>query len=319
MKKLLAILLVLVMIFSFATVFTACGDDDYTYQSNDDDEEDDEKKDPSDPSDPADPSDPSDPSTPNQPEDPTEPSTPNQPENPTQPSTPNQPEDPTQPSTPSQPEEPVEPDTPDQPEDPKPQPPATTNKLVGTWKGSLDVAPVLSMILEMEGDSLDSSAQMFLEFMEFSPNNLSVTVQFNSDNTCSLSFDKTNLANVKAILTTDVENALYAFLNKMIQENHMPMTADQLAQVILGGSVKQIVAEMMSSVDLSELEEPIAATYTVSGNEISVKANEDTQDMVPDRLTYTVNGNQLKFSVSAGEEDAESFNQILNNITFYRQ
>ena len=54
MKKLLAILLALVMIFSFATIFTACGDDDYVYVDDDDDDDDDDdsgkKKKPSDPS-----------------------------------------------------------------------------------------------------------------------------------------------------------------------------------------------------------------------------------------------------------------------------
>ena len=60
MKKLIAMLLVLAMILSFATVFTACDGDDYDYVEEDDDDDDkkdddDDEEDPDDPSDPADP------------------------------------------------------------------------------------------------------------------------------------------------------------------------------------------------------------------------------------------------------------------------
>ena len=65
MKKLIAMLLVLAMILSFATVFTACGDDyDYVEEDDDDDdkkkddeeeEEEEEEEDPSNPSDPSNP------------------------------------------------------------------------------------------------------------------------------------------------------------------------------------------------------------------------------------------------------------------------
>ena len=87
MKKLLALLLVLAMIFSFTAVFTACKEE-VVYQ------DDDETQDPSDPSDPSNPTDPPDPSDPSDPADPTDPTDPSDPTDPTNPSDPTEPDEP---------------------------------------------------------------------------------------------------------------------------------------------------------------------------------------------------------------------------------
>ena len=215
MKKLLALLLVLAMVFSVMTVFTACEDSSSSSSKSDkddDDDDDDKKKDDKDDEDEDEDEDNKD----------------------------NEDED-------NKDNEDEDEDNKDNEDEDKDEP-SKTSDIVGEWEGKVDMACIMNYL--MEASAGDAAEFLLLDSFE-----VRFTFEFDDDGMFSMTINERDFEKELENAAEVWIDGYYEIIDMQIEENGLDMTPDEYAEQALGMSVEDFIEEaLVSGMDAAQFE-----------------------------------------------------------------